>query len=1367
MGNRARRGGRITRKLSRVRASFAFAALIFGAFISSSSSAQQLPAINYGADEGLSHSQVWSMFQDSRGYLWVGTSDGLNRFDAVSFSVFRTRDGLRNPTIRTIAEDGSGKLWFGTDDGVSTFDGRRFTSFSTADGLGKGIVWGSATDKFGRLWFATQYGGVSLLEKGRFRSFSTKEGLGSEYGYSLLSDSKGYLWIGHRGAGVTRCVPDREKGLSECRRFTKADGLAHDDVHAITETRDGAILFGTRGGGISKWDGSRFTTYTKANGIADDDVYALLVNVRGDLVVGTVNAGLSICDASFSSCHSYSTANGLPDSSVLGLYEGRDHALWVGFQGGLTRIASDRMASYSLGSGLPNRTVYAIEPDKDGTVWIGTLGGLVRVRNGPAPGAAARIDTWIDEFPSKQIWDLHRDARGRLWVASQTGLCLFEATRGCVDVIDKNDGLASSELISLAETRDGALLVTGTEGLSILRYEGKGIKPKIRNYTVKEGLAGSYAIAIAEDAAGRIWVGSDQGLSMIDGDLVRQFTTQDGLPINEINAIYIAPDDTGWVGTNGGGLVRFNPPTPGSPQKPRFTAFGRDVNVPDAVAAIEPDGKGKLWIGATDGLFLFDPAQAGMRDPIVLKVDKQAGLIANEVNAFATDAQGGLWIATAGGATRYDGALAQDAPAPPPVTIESLRIPGRFWRAPFTQIVEGQKVDGWLGDESLKLPPRLTSFRVDFRGLSFRETSRLRYQVRLEGFDSDWSEPTAESFKEYTNLDPKSYTFSVRASTRPNAWGEPTRIAFEIEPAWWQTKTFLAGAVAGFALLLFVGYRARLYQMRRRNQQLAEAVDERTDDLRRYARALEEHSRALDRANARIREADRVKSEFLANMSHELRTPLNSIIGFSDVLVPSLEPKIGGREFRFLSNIQTSGRYLLLLINNLLDLSKIEAGRAEVFPEKTNIGDFVASTCEIVQGYSRDRDIEVVARIPDNLPEVTVDIPKFKQILLNLLSNAVKFSKSGDVVEVAVTTISAAESPIRVDSFELAVSDQGPGIRDEDRELIFEEFRQVGGGAAHPGGTGLGLALVRRFVLLMGGRIDLASTPGSGSTFRVTLPIAVRESTEHARHLVSRDGIQPRIVLIGLERAHFASLPAALENEGFAPVRGADLDAAARVAREVDPVAAIVSVGLNPSDGWSLFASLLDEYSLKDLTLGVCVIAEGKIAVAVGLDHLETLPVKAEDLAREVASLTGLGVADRGPVLIVDDDAGRARALERALSVYGLSARFAYSAAEALDLAVAEEPSALVVNLVMKGCVGLDAIRRLQHERRTRHTPVIALVSDQGPGGEACAEMARASGSEEQASFAELALTMHELLRRRSARAVRIAAQSLSYPNNG
>jgi DNA-binding response OmpR family regulator len=276
-----------------------------------------------------------------------------------------------------------------------------------------------------------------------------------------------------------------------------------------------------------------------------------------------------------------------------------------------------------------------------------------------------------------------------------------------------------------------------------------------------------------------------------------------------------------------------------------------------------------------------------------------------------------------------------------------------------------------------------------------------------------------------------------------------------------------------------------------------------------------------------------------------------------------------------------------------------------------------------------------------------------------------------------------------------------------------------------------------------------------------------RESTEQLRHLNARDGSQPRIVLLGLERALFSALPQSLENEGFAPVSAPDLDEAARVAREVAPAAAIVSVGTAPAEGWDVFGAMLSEHSLHDLTLGVCVVAGGRAAFAIGLDHVQTIPVRPDAVASAVASFTGQGVADRGPVLIIDDDAARVRAIERSLSVHGLSARFARSAAEALDLAVAEEASAIVVNLMMSGCAGIDAVRRLQHERKTRHTPVIALVPDVGPTPQQCEAMMEGLGASEPASFAELALTMHELLRRKSARAVRLAAASLAYPGGG
>jgi len=691
------------------------------------------------------------------------------------------------------------------------------------------------------------------------------------------------------------------------------------------------------------------------------------------------------------------------------------------------------------------------------------------------------------------------------------------------------------------------------------------------------------------------------------------------------------------------------------------------------------------------------------------------------------------------------------------VAIESVITPDSLWLAPFGKPELERSNRHWLDGAPIDLAPRSATIRINYRTRSFRDPRRVRYQVRLAGFRDDWSDETNATFKEYTNLFPGQYTFEVRASVRADQWGEPEHLEMTLQPALWQRRSFIVACLAGLLLLLALGYRARTYAINRRNIELARAVDERTEDLRRYAKALEEHSHALDRANFRIREADRVKSEFLANMSHELRTPLNSIIGFSDVLVPSLDQKIDDRQHRFLRNIQMSGRYLLLLINNLLDLSKIEAGRADVVPEPAQIDEIVSTTCEIVRGYAADRAIEVIATVPDSMPQVLIDIPKFRQILLNLLSNAVKFSRPGSAVEVEVRPVPEEHSSLRAEAFELVVLDHGPGISVQDREAIFEEFKQVGGGTAHPGGTGLGLALVRRFVNLLKGQISVDSSPGQGSTFRVLLPVCFEADSTGSPGERAHDSEQPRVIFLTQEDDLFAEFALTMEREGFAPVRARALEDATRLSRRVDPVAIVVSIDVSDRESWNTIASVGSDPTLSGLMVGICLTSGRQVVIATGADSLMLQPVVGDTRAR-IASFSAPEGSD--PVFFTDSD-DRIATIAGAVGGDSWQTRRASSPHQAATMTRDLEPGVVIVDLAAAGLAGFEAARCIEVEKKTRHTPVV-LVAPGTIDADGWQSLTASRLDEITSPLDELGPTLHELLRRRSGRAVRLAAANLA-----
>jgi signal transduction histidine kinase len=274
-------------------------------------------------------------------------------------------------------------------------------------------------------------------------------------------------------------------------------------------------------------------------------------------------------------------------------------------------------------------------------------------------------------------------------------------------------------------------------------------------------------------------------------------------------------------------------------------------------------------------------------------------------------------------------------------------------------------------------------------------------------------------------------------------------------------------------------------------------------DLESLTYALEqrvmERTNELREANLRLLAADRSKNQFLANMSHELRTPLNSIIGFSSVLLESTRSTIMPRLYKFLENIHVAGNHLLELINDILDLSKIEAGKMELRPEYFDLRETIAAVERVMKGFASQANVRVIGSVGTDVPHVRLDEGRLKQILFNLLSNAVKFSPQGGPVTVSASFIARAKSPLGVDSVRIDVSDQGIGIAQDELERIFDEFYQTEEGRrSRRGGTGLGLSLTRNFVELHHGTIEVQSTPGAGSCFTLYLPIDYAEASAAA-----------------------------------------------------------------------------------------------------------------------------------------------------------------------------------------------------------------------------------------------------------------------------
>jgi signal transduction histidine kinase/CheY-like chemotaxis protein len=478
---------------------------------------------------------------------------------------------------------------------------------------------------------------------------------------------------------------------------------------------------------------------------------------------------------------------------------------------------------------------------------------------------------------------------------------------------------------------------------------------------------------------------------------------------------------------------------------------------------------------------------------------------------------------------------------------------------------------------------------------------------------------------------------------------------------------------------------------------------------------IERRQRERDEADQRTRE----KSQFLANMSHELRTPLNAIIGFSEILKTRLADRAADRELKFLDNINNSGQHLLGIVNDILDLSKIEAGRMEISPERFPIAIAVDGVTNLMRGVSAQRRIAIDVEMDPDLPEIEADAVKVKQVLYNLVSNALKFSAEDSSITIRVERVDAEQPPLYEPAIRMSVIDHGIGIDPKDHARIFLEFQQVDSRISRTfGGTGLGLTLVKKFVDMHAGVIDLHSALGEGSTFIVTLPLRFHGGEVLPMKLVNADGSQkPLILVIEDEIDAFRSIEQPLRAAGFVPQHARSGEEGMALARELAPAAITLDLVLPGIDGIEVLKRLkADPKTRNTPVIIVSVTNNRELAVAFGASDYFVKPVDYDQLLESLRRQMG-GSANT-KLLVVDDDRELHDLLDGRLRAHGYSLVHAYGATEGFTRASTESPSVVILDLMMQEMNGFDLATRLKNDPRTAGVPIVVVTEQELTGGD-------------------------------------------------
>lgn len=1030
-------------------------------------------------DDGLPQLSVSTILQTRDGFLWLGTQEGLARFDGLTFHIYDKRgSALRRNDITALYEDRSGALWIATrGGGLARLKDGKMQTFTEQDGLPSNRITAIAEDAAGVLWIGTQNAGISRLDGNRFQA-PPDTVLRESRISALAADLLGNLWIGTRDIGLLRYRGGRYTV------YTTAEGLPSNNISRLYVDRSGALWIGTRAG-LGYLRHGKVTTYTTENGLPANSITAIHQDAAGTLWIGTGRTGLTrFRNGRFSTL---SAEHGLAGESILALLSDREGSLWIGSSnGGLGRLREGKFTPFTTTEGLGSNTAYVTYEDAEGALWVGTDGGgATRLKDG-----TARTFTTADGLGSNSVFSIWSTRDGAVWFGTLHG-GLSRYYNGRFTTYTTKQGLPDNSIFALYEDAEGVLWIGTNHGLS--RYENG----RFTTLTKEDGLPDNAITAISSDWKGRLAVGTySDGLALLeDGRVTARYSTEHGLPSDFVLSFYKDPDSVLWFGLYEGGLARLK-----DGEVNVVTSKNGLFN--DNVFQILEDNRGYLWMSCNQGLFRASKQQLndfldGKTDTVQsISYGKSDGLRSKEFNGGTQPAgwksrDGRLWFPSVAGVVSINPEYIRLNTQPPPVVLQEVLVNG----VPVS-------LDG-----PLNLPPGRLRLEFHYVGLSFMAPEQVRYQYRLIGADQDWIDAGTRREAFYTNLPPGEYTFEVRAMNNDGVWSTtPASISLYLEPFFWQTAWFYFFSALTLGAATMGAYHLRTRQLTRRQRVLQNLVDERTRELREEMHKTEQARAIIEEQAERLREMDRVRTRFFNNLSHEFRTPLTLNIGPLENVLSGVYGPISSTMRKQVEIMLRNSRRLLRLINQLLDLSKLEAGKMQLHMRSCDLAELAEGVVLSFTAFAEKRSITLHFETnPERLPMV-FDPANMEKVLFNLLSNAVKFTPPGGSIRVTLQELPSEKA------VELRVKDTGAGIPEMELPYIFDRFHQVDGAVSRvQEGTGLGLALTKELVELHGGRIQAESTVGVGTEFIITLPQGNEPSGESRNAADGLESEEPHV----------------------------------------------------------------------------------------------------------------------------------------------------------------------------------------------------------------------------------------------------------------
>jgi len=1078
--------------------------------------------------DGLTNSYINEITQDSIGFIWVATRDGLFRYDGYNFTgyFYRQNDdnSISGNDISSLYYDSKGRLWLGTNNGICYYNEEsdnfiRIEEFrQQTENQSVSCI---AEDRHHNLYISIYQSIFRYNEKTKkFKQFVITEGKEIN---SFLFDDENVLWIGcSENAGLFRCKIGKE--TEEIHPVTGSSDNVIKNININSLAFDeGKLWIASFGSGVRVYN-TKTGTPVQYPYYGSNEARATRIYLdRNKNVWSSDFSGLKVLSPGAKVSSGYYPRANDPFSirgSAKGIFHDRQGNYWVYHDPGGVGISmllkgfahfNNTTQDYWHTTDI---NIVAVQEDKDGNLWLGNSTNGIDIFNWHTGKTIRYFYNSADRYSLGQgaTMCLFRDSRGIMWIGTYLGgLQYFDAKTGrfiSYRHYDSNPySIAGNDVRSITEDDDGNLW---------LAVHGKGVdkfdlrQKRFFHFTKTQNrLANNWTYQVLTDHRGDLWVGTLKGLSRLKkGESVFQswhseFTDSTTLANDYVTVLHEDRNNVMWVGTTAG-LSRFNT------RKENFTRF-TDIFGGNNISGILDDDNDRLWIATHSGLSMFDPSTQK-----VINFTYYDGLGADEYNAGAMYANKSneLFFGGIKGIDAFNPKKLRFNTDPPEVYIDGLRVFNKNLSADST---------GYKIHKNLRMVKKVTLHHneniitIYFKALNYINPELNRYSYKLEGLDKKWHDPGLAREATYTNLSPGKYTFKVIASNNDGIWNtDGAKLQIEVVPPWYATiLAIIVFVLITIGLILWYIIR-RTASLERQRLTLEQTVREKTSELSVKNELLKKHAEHLDevnkllverqnqleqqseelinqsenlaRANAELERLNATKNRLFSIIGHDMSTPFSAIIGLTDLFETEYESLSEEQKHEYIKDINTSSHRLFALLQNLLLWARSQVMGISCNPVMVNMSEVIKETAELRRGDLKTKKVGFTVSCPKNI-NAWADPDMTKTILRNLLSNAIKFTPQGGKVGIKVTM---SDSEVIT-----SVSDTGKGITKEKiSEILSADIVEPEWGTSGEKGSGIGLALCRDFIARNYGRLEVTGAEGKGTTFTFTLPASEAVSGE-------------------------------------------------------------------------------------------------------------------------------------------------------------------------------------------------------------------------------------------------------------------------------